>query len=265
MTLSDCSRALYGLLRIHHKASPNIAYLKSDLLARINDLVAMKYGAETRTYKKDITNNSELLELQRVFQFYAFMYKPDTDTDTDACSGAAGGQFYNNVIQSGGWINEYATQSAIIVKENETSDNSILERKFRTAIFSCIRQGGDTFVKYDVTLSSNTNIQGFDVDIIVTFMMDGKEFIYNCEIDGPHHKMPHKDMFSQLRDRLLLKKNLVHCVRRISLFGDDPRKTKIITKSAREMVVKSTIEHMMTQVEGFYREEQEGGRRSNEQ
>jgi hypothetical protein len=253
MTLSQCSRALYGLLRIHPDSSVRISTLKNDIIARVADIISTKFGDETQTHKKDITNISELLELQRVLHFHTFMYKTET--------GELGGQFNDNVATMSEWVDAYITQSAIIVKENETSDNSTLERRFRKAILTELSNSSSPILEnlnkqlYEVKLSSNTNIQGFDVDIIVTFCKHGDdktEFVYNLEIDGPHHKKPHKETFLQLRDSFLLGSSAVHCVRRMSLFGADPRRTKVINKGARDAAVTRELQHMVTEVQSFF-------------
>ena len=269
MSLAQCSRALYGLLRIHHQASSSTATLKSNLLTRSKEVLTEKYGEDaTQMHKRDIVNISELLELQRVLHLYVFMYKDDalpvgvSEATSVSAREKKGRLFHDNVCKMSTWLNEYISQSAIIVKENETSDNSTLERRFRKAILAAITSPDfmnatevadrDSNPYEKVALSSNTNIQGFDVDMIVTFSKDGMEdFVYNLEIDGPHHKKPHKEAFFRLRDAVLLKSGFVHRVRRVSLFKDnDPRRVQVINKSARDAVVRSELQLMLAAVLG---------------
>jgi hypothetical protein len=187
------------------------------------------------------------------------MYYPDNTGTTTTASRS----FISKLCQVSSWLNDYIKQSAVIVKENETSDNSTLERRFRKGILSAISDinftqmmssdGGSGNLEaqaYKVTVNWNTNIEGFDVDIVVVFSKEGeRDFVYNLEIDGPHHKKPHKENFIRLRDQLLLQKGLVHSVRRVSLFeGGDPRRTKVINRSTRDAIIQKEVRHMVKTV-----------------
>jgi len=259
MTLSQCSRSMYGLLRLPHTASISVLSLKTNLVHRIEECLKNKYGASTHAHKKDISSISELLELQRVLNLSVFLNNKVSESrgvvrevqhqlNTDKALALNG-----NVTRLREWVNEFVKESAVIVRATETSDNSVLERRFRTAIITQLKaKEQDSESPYRVELTSNTNSQGFDVDMIITFKQNEKEFVYNLEIDGPHHNKPHKEQFFRLRDSFLTEGGHVNYVRRVCLFGNDPRRMQVINKRARAAVVQRELLHMFNKVDSFF-------------
>ena len=252
MNLTQCSRALYGLLHIHHAASPSILALKKCIAIKAEECLTFHYGDTTHAHKKDITNISDLLELQRVLNLSVLLNEKYKETAT-----AAQERLYTErIIRLCDWVNNFVVQSAVIVKENETSDNSILERRFRSAILSSLKISEDSLpissTPYDIKFMSNTNIGGFDADMLITFKRNDCTFVYNLEIDGPQHNKPHKEKFFRLRDEFLTNRGHVTTVRRVSLFSGDPRRVQVINKRAREEVVTRELKLLFDNASEFF-------------
>ena len=249
MTISQCSRALYGLLRVNHQSSKKIELLKNALLSRIEVVLSLKYGDDVSAHGKNITVSSEILELQRVLNLLKSVLKDEVYVKN--------GEFDGKVSKISDWINQFVARSIHIVKINENDHNSVLERRFLRAFLNNISNTSshrhENCLRSEALIESNKNLLGFETDITFTNHRNDNKYIYNLEIDGPHHKKPHKDSFFKLRDGFLIENKVVNYVRRISLFkGDDPRRTRIINKSTIDKVVAEEIEHWSNCVQDYF-------------